>query len=46
MYAETAPGNRIVLIPHPVSGNLREEFHRDEVEIIGQVVGVLYPSRS
>jgi hypothetical protein len=46
MYAETAPGNRIVLIPHPASGNMREEFHRDEVEIIGQVVGVLYPSRS
>ena len=46
MYAETAQGDRIVLIPHPASGNMREEFHRDEVEIIGQVVGVLYPSRS
>jgi hypothetical protein len=46
MYAELAPGDRIVLIPHPASGNLREEFHRDEVEIIGQVVGVLYPVRS
>lgn len=46
MYAETAPGDRIVLIPHPASGNMREEFHRDEVEIIGQVVGVLYPVRS
>jgi hypothetical protein len=33
-----------VLIPHPASGNLREEFHRDEVKIIGQVVGVLYPA--
>jgi hypothetical protein len=46
MYAETVPGDRIVLIPHPESGNLREEFHRDEVEIIGQVIGVLYPVRS
>jgi len=46
LYAETAPGNRFVLIPHPASGNMREEFHRDEVEIIGQVVGVLYPARS
>jgi hypothetical protein len=46
MYAETAPGNRIVLIPHPASGNMREEFHRNEVDIIGQVVGVLYPTRS
>ncbi|HEU4832893.1 MAG TPA: hypothetical protein VFS90_00705 [Pyrinomonadaceae bacterium] len=45
MYAETAPNDRIVLIPHPASGNMREEFHRDEVEIIGQVVGVLYPSQ-
>jgi hypothetical protein len=45
MYAETAPGDRIVLIPHPDSGNMREEFHRDEVEIVGQVVGVLYPVR-
>jgi hypothetical protein len=46
VYAEIAPGNRILLIPHPASGIMREEFHRDEVKIIGQVVGVLYPSRS
>lgn len=46
VYAEIAPGNRIVLIPHPGSGNMREEFHRDEVKIIGQVIGVLYPARS
>jgi hypothetical protein len=45
MYAELASGNRIVLIPHPDSGNMREEFNRDEVEIVGQVVGVLYPAR-
>ena len=45
MYAEIA-GDLIVLIPHPGSGNMREEFRRDEVEIIGQVVGVLYPARS
>jgi hypothetical protein len=45
VYAENAPGAKIVLIPHPESGNLREEFDRDEVKIIGQVVGVLYPSR-
>lgn len=46
VYAELVPGDRIVLIPHPASGNMREEFRRDEVEIIGQVVGVLYPARS
>ena len=46
VYAENAPGDKIVLIPHPASGNVREEFNRDEVEIIGQVVGVVYPKRS
>ena len=45
MYAELVAGEKIVLIPHPASGNLREEFYRDEVTIIGQVVGVLYPIR-
>ena len=44
VYAELVAGDKIVLIPHPASGNLREEFHRDEVTIIGQVVGVLYPN--
>ncbi|HKU72817.1 MAG TPA: hypothetical protein VJR02_02765 [Pyrinomonadaceae bacterium] len=43
VYAENSPGDKIVLIPHPASGNMREEFNRDEVTIIGQVVGVLYP---
>lgn len=44
VYAENVAGEKIVLIPHPASGNLREEFHRREVTIIGQVVGVLYPA--
>lgn len=44
VYLELAAGNKIVLIPHPVSGHVREEFQRDEVKIIGQVVGVLYPA--
>ncbi len=43
VYAEMAASDRIVLIPHPASGNVREEFHKDDVTIIGQVVGVLYP---
>jgi len=42
VYAEIS-ADKIVLIPHPASGNLREEYNRNEVEIIGQVVGVLYP---
>ncbi len=45
VYAELAPGDKVVLIPHPSSGNLREEFKRIEVEIIGQAVGVLYPAK-
>ncbi|HJP94162.1 MAG TPA: hypothetical protein VJ875_19545 [Pyrinomonadaceae bacterium] len=44
VYAELAPGEKIVLIPHPSSGGVREEFKRDEVTIIGQVVGVVYPA--
>ena len=43
VYAEIS-ADKIVLIPHPASGNLREEYNRNEVEIIGQVVGVLYPT--
>ena len=42
MYAELVQGTKIVLIPHPASGNDREEFNLDEITIIGQVVGVLY----
>ena len=44
VYAEMLPNEKILLIPHPASGNVREEFFLDEVTIIGQVVGVLYPS--
>ena len=42
-YLETASGDKVVLVPHPLSRNVREEFRRAEVEVIGQVVGVLYP---
>lgn len=42
VYVEHAPGDRIVLVPHPLSGNLREEFPRQNVTIVGQVIGVLY----
>ena len=45
VYAELAHGDKIVLIPHPASGNVREEFPREEITIIGQVVGVLYPAQ-
>lgn len=44
VYAELGQGDKIVLIPHPASGNVREEFKKDEITIIGQVVGVLHPA--
>ena len=44
VYAENAPGDKIVLIPHPASGNMREEFNRSEITIIGQIVGVVFPT--
>jgi hypothetical protein len=34
----------IVLVPHPLSGNVREVFSREQVKIVGQVAGVLYRS--
>jgi len=42
-YLEQAPGNKIVLVPHPLSGHVREEFLSSEVAVIGQVVGLLFP---
>ncbi len=44
VYLEYAANDKIVLVPHPLSGNLREEFKREDVTIVGQVIGVLYPS--
>jgi hypothetical protein len=43
VYLEYAANDKIVLVPHPLSGNLREEFTREDVSIVGQVIGVLYP---
>jgi hypothetical protein len=44
VYLEWVDEDKILLVPHPASGNMREEFDRAEITIIGQVVGVLYPS--
>ena len=44
LYVEMVADDKILLVPHPASGNVREEFERAEITIIGQVVGVLYPS--
>jgi DNA-binding response OmpR family regulator len=42
-YLEDARGGKIVLVPHPLSGHVREEFKQTEVMIIGQVTGLLFP---
>ena len=44
VYLEYGPGEMIVLVPHPLSGNVREVFSREQVKIVGQVTGVLYRS--
>lgn len=44
-FLEEAPGEKIILVPHPLSGKVREEFKRNEVTIIGQVTGLLFPNR-
>ena len=43
VYLEHAANDMIVLVPHPLSGNVREECARGDVTIVGEVVGVLYP---
>jgi hypothetical protein len=42
-YLEKAAG-KIVLVPHPLSGHVREEFMSSGLKVIGQVVGLLFPS--
>jgi hypothetical protein len=44
-YLENAEPGKIVLVPHPLSGHIRRELQLTEVEIIGQVVGLLFPNR-
>ena len=42
-YLEKSADGKIVLVPHPLSGHVREEFKQTEVTIIGQVIGLLFP---
>ncbi len=44
-YLEYISGDRIVLVPHPQSGRLREVYWRAEVKIVGQVTGLLFPNK-
>jgi len=42
-YVAKGAASNFVLIPHPLSGHVREEFSFAEVKVIGQVVGLLFP---
>ena len=39
-YLEHTPTGRMILVPHPLSGNVREELS-DDVTVMGLVVGIL-----
>lgn len=39
-YLEHTPTGRMILVPHPLSGNVREELNED-VSVLGLVVGIL-----
>ena len=41
-YLELTTNGKIILIPHPLSGRMREEFAATDVAVIGQVVGLLF----
>lgn len=41
-YLEQSLSGKVVLVPHPLSGRMREEFDCADVMIIGQVVGLLF----
>jgi DNA-binding response OmpR family regulator len=41
-YLENSPAGAVVLVPHPLSGHVRQEFDARDVTVIGQVVGLLY----
>ena len=41
-YLENSTSGRVVLVPHPLSGQVRQEFKSTEVTVIGQVVGLLF----
>jgi len=42
-YLELSGEQKIILVPHPLSGHIREEFSASEVIVLGQVVGLLFP---
>jgi hypothetical protein len=41
-YLEQTSGGNVVVVPHPLSGRMREEFSAADVTIVGQVVGLLF----
>jgi len=43
-YLELTGDQKIILVPHPLSGHIREEFSAIEITVLGQVVGLLFPA--
>jgi hypothetical protein len=41
-YLEISTVGKIVLLPHPLSGHVRQELNLTQVQVIGQVVGLLF----
>jgi transcriptional regulator with XRE-family HTH domain len=41
-YLEQSLTGKVVVVPHPLSGRMREEFNPADVMIVGQVVGLLF----
>jgi len=44
-YLEHGATGTLIMVPHPLSGNVREELDEREVKIIGLVVGILLRSQ-
>ena len=43
-YLELTGDQKIILVPHPLSGRIREEFFETEITVLGQVVGLFFPA--
>jgi len=41
-YLEHGSAGKIVLVPHPLAGHVREEVDEKEITIVGQVMGLLF----
>jgi hypothetical protein len=42
-FLEKGPAGKTILVPHPLSGGVREEVNSHDLKIVGMVVGILEP---